>query len=252
MQAITFENVKVWGEIVEDNASFTHWHAADFLERYDSNFIAFKQLPTVDVFQQAETYLAQFHQQRGQHHLKFYLPDNTYLQQDLQEYTKAAGYLESSLELYAIEPHAFRSKPAVSTVIIEEVTKENLEELIALKYAEDLQFGEQFAKNKEGFIRLQFQDEAVQQLIAFEEGIAVGYVDVHLTQTTAEIDELTVKEAFQKRGIGSQLQQFVMTAHADKIVLLLAEADDTPREMYRKQNYKYLGNRMELLKESLD
>ena len=42
-----------------------------------------------------------------------------------------------------------------------------------------------------------------------------------------------------------------MTAHADKIVLLLAEADDTPREMYRKQNYKYLGNRMELLKENL-
>nr|WP_262481838.1 GNAT family N-acetyltransferase [Bacillus sp. CH30_1T] len=93
-----------------------------------------------------------------------------------------------------------------------------------------------------------FQNPRLMQLLAFYMGTPAGSVDVIVEDETAEIDGLVVHESFQKKGIASRLQQFVMRQFADKTVILVADGEDTPRLMYQKQNYRCLGFRYEVQK----
>ena len=88
----------------------------------------------------------------------------------------------------------------------------------------------------------------IQQVLAFYKGVAVGYVDLIISKETVEIDDLSVGEFYQQKGIGSRLQQFAMTSYPNKTVILIADGEDTPREMYRKQNYHFIGFKYEVTK----
>ncbi len=78
-------------------------------------------------------------------------------------------------------------------------------------------------------------------MLALYKGNPAGSVDIIIEKDTAEIDGLVVDEDFQKKGIGSRLQKFVMENFHDKTIILVADGEDTPREMYRRQNYQYHG-----------
>src|SRR5690606_20488073 len=93
-----------------------------------------------------------------------------------------------------------------------------------------------------------YRDKSIQQFIAFYKGKAAGSVDVIIKERTAEIDGLMVHEELQKKGIGSRLQKSVMDQFKDRTIILVADGDDTPKEMYRRQNYLYLGKQYNLLK----
>ena len=70
-----------------------------------------------------------------------------------------------------------------------------------------------------------------------------------LTNDTVEIDELSISESYQKKGVGSHLQRFAMDQYPHKMIILVADGEDTPREMYQKQQYHYFGFQYEVLKE---
>jgi len=84
--------------------------------------------------------------------------------------------------------------------------------------------------------------------VAIRSGEAVGSIDLYLKEDSIEIDNFYVAKNHRGKGIGTALQQFVME-HADgKTVLLVADAADTAREMYNRQNYAYVSFRYEFLK----
>lgn len=249
MKGITFKNIFTLGHILDDNSRYTHIHYPEMLVRYDSNFIELKEIPTLDYFKEIEGYLREFHLQYNQNHLKFRFPENEKLTKDLEEYLIRKHYTIDFLELYAIKPQDFINIEEVVDIDVQLATEENLTDLIQLKYQSDLEYGEEFAKQKTDLVKRQFLDSNIQQVLAFYQGEAVGYVDLILSDETVEIDEFTVVETYQKRGIGSQLQKFVMDSYSEKTIVLVADGEDTPREMYQRQNYQYLGFQYEGTKE---
>ncbi|MFS0614992.1 GNAT family N-acetyltransferase [Lederbergia ruris] len=248
MKQITFEDIFTLGNIVSENAHYRHFHYPEMLIRYDSNFIEFKNLPSLTEFKKVEKYLRNYHLKRGQNHIKFCLPANIKLAGELNVYLNNMGYKIGFLELYAIKPIHFPSVVSNPDIDIQMVTDKNLEVLINLKYKNDLAFGKEFARQKTDLIRRQFDDKDIQQVMAFYKGSPAGYVDIIISNETVEIDELTVNEMFQNKGIGSRLQRFVMDSFPNKTVILVADGEDTPKEMYKKQNYQYLGFKYELQK----
>ena len=66
-------------------------------------------------------------------------------------------------------------------------------------------------------------------VLALYKGTPAGTVDVIISKDTAEIDNLGVDEAFQKKGIGSRIQKFVMDTFQDKTILLVADGMDTSK-----------------------
>lgn len=246
MKSITFADIHTIGDIIAENELYRQVHYPKMLNRYDSNYIEFKRMPSLEKFIEVADYLRAFHLEKGQKHVKFYLPENEKPTVDLLDYLKGENYEVGFLELYAIDPETFPNVDAHPAIIIQAVVADSFTTYLNLQYKADLQFGEEYAKQKINLYKRHFNDPTIMQIIAYYQGIPAGSVEVIIADETAEIDGLSVKEAFQRKGIGSRIQQFVMDTFSDKTVILVADGEDTPREMYRRQNYQYLGFRYEI------
>ncbi|AIF42197.1 GNAT family N-acetyltransferase [Virgibacillus sp. SK37] len=249
MKQITFKNIQKIGDTVYENERYIHVHDSELTLRYDSNYIEFKHMPTLAEFDQAAAYLREYHLVRNQHHMKFYFPENEELPGELAHHLKEQSYEIGFMELYAINPMQFpRQTQHNSMIAIKEVSEENLEVYMDLQYEQEAVNGVDFAKQKIQVHQDNFLSENVKQLLAYFQNEPAGSLDLILTDTTVEIDGFNVREQFQKKGIGSMLQQYVMDMYKDKTVILVADGEDTPREMYRRQNYNCLGFQYEAQK----
>jgi GNAT superfamily N-acetyltransferase len=240
---LTFEHIYNSGIVIERNDVFEHRHDAGILSRYDSNFIQFLEMPTLLQLQQAEQYLKAFHEARGQHFLKFKFPANEVPPKALVDYLKK--YTVGYLELYAIDPMQFQ---AVSTEAeVKFVDDDDLAEFLQMQYNEDIHFGAQYAAEKQGFLLRQRQKPGHHQLLAYKNGQPVGSVELIETDKTIEIDNFYVLATKRGQGIGAAIQQFIMQYAEEKVVILVADGQDTVRDMYKKQGYCYYGFQYEAL-----
>jgi hypothetical protein len=238
---ITFDNIFIHSHVTAENNLYKHYHFPEMLSRYDSNYIQFKTFPTLGELKQAEGYLRDFHRKNGQKHVKFKFPVNDKVPVQLMNYLNQENYDIGFLELYSIEPKQFPEVKAHPAIEVQIVTEHNLKAFLALQYQQDIMFGSNFANQKVELNKRIFEDPNIMQLLALYKGTPAAAVDVIISEDTAEIDNLGVDEAFQKKGIGSRIQKFVMDTFHDKTVILVADGQDTPKEMYKRQNYQYLG-----------
>ncbi len=241
MKQLTFNNIYTLGEIVFENDLFKHFHYPKMLIRYDSNFIEFKSMPSLEEFINAATYLRDYHVKNGQKHVKFTFPANEKLTTELLDYMENEIYDIGFLELYSIQASQFPEIVENPNIEIQVVGDRNFEEFLSVQYKQDLDLGKEFANQKINLYKQQLQNPNIVQLLSFYEGVPVGSVAVILTNETVEIDDLAVDESYRERGIGSRLQKYVMNLFPNKTVILVADGEDTPREMYQKQNYDYHG-----------
>lgn len=238
---ITFENIYTLGKVVFEDDQYKHIHYPEMLTRYDSNFIEFKNMPTLSKFKNAESYLREFHLKNGQHHVKFYFPANEKPGDGLIDYMNHSGYEIGYHELYSIQPDQFPFVKENPDIEIQAVTERNLETYLQFQYQLDLKYGSDFAIQSRELHKRNFDSQNIEQLLATYKGTTAGSVNIIIGNHTAEIDGLVVDESVQKKGIGSRLQKFVMEKFYNKTIILVADGEDTPREMYKRQNYKYHG-----------
>lgn len=248
MNHITFDDIYIVGDVMLETDNYIHYHYPEMLSRYDSNFIQFKSMPNLLDFQDIAANLMAFHQQHRQTYVNFHFPENSPLPTGLQSFLRDAGYEISLIELYAIEPNDFPQIQMNTDIEIKVVDEQTLPALLQLQFEDDLQFGRKFAKEQAALTKGQFENEAIEYVLAFYKGESVGYVELIISEQTVEINDLTVLEKYRHRGIGSHMQKYVMDTYASKIIILIADGEDTPRDMYRKQQYTYCGFRYEAIK----
>ncbi|WP_416151934.1 GNAT family N-acetyltransferase [Salipaludibacillus sp. HK11] len=244
---MSFEKIHILGDTVAETDLYKQHHFPEMLVMYDSNYIQFKRLPSLKEFIEAETYLQNFHARYEQNHVKFYFPENEKLTEELDNYLNKTGYDIGFMELYSIQASEFPEIKHHRDIEVEVVTEKNIDEFLTINYQQSLDFGKKFAKQKRKLIQRQFNDPSYLQLLAYYKGIPAGVVHVIVSDETAEIDNLTVEESFQKNGVGSALQKKVMDTFPNKTIILIADGEDTARNMYKKQNYQYWGYRFEAL-----
>lgn len=247
MTNITFSQIHRDGQIISETTAYKHFHESDFLNRYDSNLITWKHMPSIELFKEVEISLRNFHKQKNQKHLKFIFPPDEIISEDIHTYLIAKNYSIGYLELYSIKPSDFaaRKNPEIS---VHFVTDKCIDDFLQLQFNEDLQFGESFAKEKQTFLRKQYTLENIHHIIAYNQETPVGSTIVIEKQDTAEIDNLFVIESEQHKSIGSTIQHFVMEHFRTKTIILVADGEDTPREMYQRQKYHLNGFQYEALK----
>ncbi|WP_019152616.1 GNAT family N-acetyltransferase [Robertmurraya massiliosenegalensis] len=242
-----FEHIFYRGKIIFENELFKHYHTAEMLLLYDGNFLQFKRMPSLEECEKAVEYLKEFHQKNGQEHIKLLFPENEKITGELERYFKQSGFESGLMEVYHILPSQFLNIVKKPNIVIQKVTIDNWGQFTKLAYEIDAEISEDFAMHKKVIHEKNFKSPKFMQLIAFYDGKLAGTVDVILGEDTAEIDGLVVLPSYRNKGIGSHLQQFVMEECADKRVILVADGEDTPKEMYKKQNYQYAGFKYEAL-----
>lgn len=245
---MTFANIYYCGKIIKETDLFLHYHTAEMLLYYDGNFLQLKKMPSIPEWERAVRYLREFHLAKGQEHVKILFPEGERLPKELHAHLEGEGYELGRMELYTIKPSHFPAIKENQQIKVEVATTENKKSLFELKYEIDSDISEEFARQKQTLHEEHFHNPRFLQLIATFDGNPVGTVDLIISEDTVEIDGLVVLDDYQRRGIGSQLQAFVMRTFAEKLVILVADGDDTPREMYEKQNYLCQGFKYEALK----
>ncbi|MCM3757954.1 GNAT family N-acetyltransferase [Sporosarcina aquimarina] len=248
MNRVTFEDIYNAGVIAIITDTYNHFHLPDMPLYYDSNFIEFKKMPIVSEFKKAEHELKNYHSARGQHHLKFTFPQDEPISKELTAYLNREDYEIGFLELYALSPKDFPVTSLSSAIKVLPVTASNLEEFLHLQRTIDEQFGKEFAAQKQLQHKKNFSNPDFLQLIAYFDEEVAGSVDLIIQAQTVEIDGLHVLEKMRHKGVGSQLQRWLMDRFPNKLVVLVADGEDTPREMYQRQNYKLLGYQYEAVK----
>lgn len=248
MKKVTFEEIYNAGSVATRSDTYIHYHLPEMPLYYDSNFIAFRKIPTVREFQNAERDLKIYHTERGQHHLKFTFPENEPISKEVNAYLNRHEYEIGFLELYALEPKDFSRVAASSAIHVQSVNADILEEFLHFQQTIDEQFGKEFALQKQLQHKKNFSDPGFVQLVAYFNDEIAGSVDLIVKDLTVEIDGLHVLEKMRHKGIGSQLQQWVVEKFTDKLVILVADGEDTAKDMYRRQNYVYMGYQFEAVK----
>ena len=61
MKKITFTDIHTIGHVIAENELYKQVHYPEMLNRYDSNFIEFKKMPSLDEFIDTADYLRAFH-----------------------------------------------------------------------------------------------------------------------------------------------------------------------------------------------
>jgi len=245
---ITYYHIHYHGQVVYENDLYKHVHFPEMLIYYSGNFIQFKSMPSLQEFAHAADYLLEFHKRNGQNHVQFYFPPNQKPTKEFIDYFLKEQYIYSFTELYAIRPKEFKYRLLNPEVIVTAVDENTFPYYLDLQFGFDVKFGVEFAKQKAKIHQRHFEDSSFLQLLAYYKGEPVGTVDCIIGDQTVELDNLQVMERYRNLSVGTALQKYVMDHFPDHWVILIAEGEDTPREMYQKQNYQYYGFRYEAYK----
>jgi len=241
MKDIGFNQIFILSNKGLENDLYEQYHFPEMLLRYDSSFIRFKRMPSIYQFKDAETYLRDFHSKHGQDHVKFIFPENQSISKELKKYLFDKDYILGFLELYKINPSHFPSIDKNEMINVQVVKESNQEDFLTLNYLFDRNISDTFAQQKLKINRKLLNKENMIHLIAYYDDIPAGSLHLIISEQTVEIDHLEVLKSFQGKGIATHLQNHVMTLFPSKTVILVADGEDTPRLMYRKQNYQYSG-----------
>lgn len=240
---ISFDHITKYSTCIDENEFFKQYYNEHAHFRYDSNFFSLKYQPTLAEFALIEEMHLAFSEEVGLEHIKFYWPENKGFLTDIVDYFQKNEYELENLELYRIYPDHFQASVRNSAVTVSYVTSKNLNDFKSISYVADLDFGKDFAESKKSFYDWQFNEPSIKLVVATIGGKAVGTLTMIVSENIIEIDDVLTVEAFRNKGVATELQHFVMekAQQEGKQVILVADAEDTPKEMYKKQGYTYVS-----------
>ncbi|PTQ81812.1 acetyltransferase (GNAT) family protein [Trichococcus patagoniensis] len=246
----SFKDIEHSKTVVNDTPLYTHCRNEKALFMHVENYLDFHRVPTFAEFMEAESYLKSEQQKNGQDFIKFIWPEDCEIPQPIISYLGSNDFSLDVLELYAAPPGIFvpTRTEMPSDVKVDWVNADNRDAYLALSAQADKEVSEEFAKQKQPYTQAKFDNPAFRPIVAICSDAAVGSIDLYLKEDSIEIDNFYVDADARHKGIGTALQNFVMDNAEGKTVLLVADAADTAREMYNRQNYTYVSFRYELLK----
>ncbi|MFO8068460.1 MAG: GNAT family N-acetyltransferase [Alkalibacterium sp.] len=243
---VTFEAVATHSTLIDENDFFSHYYDSEAKSRYDSNFFQLKYSPTKTEFELIETMHWIFSEDNNLTHVKFYWPENQGIHPDTLDYLNQEEYGLEKLELYSIHPAAFNITAKNPDISIQVVTYENLDAFKAINYMEDKIISTAFAEAKQPFYDKLFQDESITFLLAYYQGKAAGSCIMVESTEGLELDDLFTLKEYRLKGVAKALLDYIIkqAASKQKIVFLVADAEDSPKEMYIKSGFSYEGFRI--------
>nr|WP_263314942.1 GNAT family N-acetyltransferase [Mammaliicoccus sp. Marseille-Q6498] len=245
---VTFKDIVTDGVILKETERYIHYHTLKKRIQYDSNKIVYKVMPDLETFKADESMLKDLHEKHNQPFLKFVFPENISLDESLKSYLSERGYTYSWIELYINDEKDFSSDHDEDIEVVT-TNEDNIVDFLNLSYEYDKKYGEEYAELKIKVNQDQLEADNPIQVISYYKGMPAGTLLIWNHETYVELDSFAVREVLRKRGIGTKMQAFVAEYAKDKPIILVADGEDTAKDMYQKQGYKYSGFQYEALKE---
>lgn len=249
-QLPTFKDIETYSEIVEDNELFSQYSNHDIPNQYDANFMALKFTPTLEEFHLLEKMQRDYQTSVDQTHLKFTWPQNQGLSVPLLDYLNDTEFELGMLNLYWVTAAAFVQKPLNPLIEIKTVTADTLPDFLQLNYEEDSTVSPAFAEHKQQVYQHQFHRQGVEFVLAYLASEAVAsYISI-TSNHYIEIDNLLTASNKRQQKIAQTALHFTVkkATATQKSVILVADAEDTVKEMYEKMGFQMAGYQISVQK----
>jgi GNAT superfamily N-acetyltransferase len=116
---------------------------------------------------------------------------------------------------------------------------------------EDLNINAKYAEHFEAYYRYQLQSDKVTGYLAYLNENVVGSMLLISTDNFLEIDNLLTVSEFRKTGVASTLINHVkkLGLTENKRIILTADAEDYPKDIYLKMGFNILSSQIEIQKD---
>ena len=220
------------------------WQDDDLYDMYDHNqFVPLLDDPTDKELEQAIAY---------QHQL-----GRGFLKIDTREKLDEALTERFSLEKCCTETmllqnkqeniEAWKCNPDV--IIHDSTSSDVLADLLQIDietFASD--YGEDFIRRRDArYVKKAMETQGFHYYVAYLDGKVAGSCYACAIDGYVVMDALVVREAFRKRYVATTLMKHIASQFKEEM-FLHADADDTPKEMYRKMGFETVDELYEYLK----
>lgn len=218
---------------------------------YYTNKWVYHEMPTFETWLKHVDTQTKAHLKQGSHHLAFTFPENTKLDTTFRTYFERENFEVVLLEMYAIEAHALAGEMP-SDLDIRWVDIYHLDDYLKICRYFSLDYGKDYADEVVKTLRQQFEGATnVKRVIAYKDAQPVGTLDMIESEDTIEIDSFGVIKEMRGQGIGRAMQAFVANYAQNKPMILIADGEDTAKEMYIKQGYTLISYCYSVVKENI-
>ena len=161
---------------------------------------------------------------------------------------KLQGYETGWLELYINSEKNFESDDNQDVEVVL-TNEDNIVDFLNVSYEQDEAYGKDYAELKVELNKEQLHSDNPIQVLSYYKGKPAGMLLIWMNKKYVELDSFGVREIYRRLGIGTIMQAFVAEIAKDKPIILVADGEDTAKDMYKRQGYIYSGFQFETLKE---
>lgn len=237
-----FKNTYLFSSVITQTPYFTQYHQAKMPDVKQLNFMSFHFNPVLENFQFLESWQKDFHQEADQRFLRFHWPEDEGIYPEVFTYLNESGYQLGRMELLKINPQNFLVSSSQPPIAITRLNKDNIKNYLNLNYEADLEHGKVYAEQKQIQYQGYLKRPHIQPYLAFQDNHLVASIDLIVVKSSIEINSLYVDPKYRRQGIASALQGKAMEVAKENEtdLILIADAEDTPVDMYKQQGYESL------------
>lgn len=250
MQAFTFDNMFTLADTYDETELYYFIGNRKVPSMYSNNKIVLDFVPTAEELDILEDNFLDYAYDLNLAYYSFVLPMNQPLAPDLFASIGEVGYEISLTKLMVLDPADFKATTKAKDTYGDRLVLKEVDSSIEQDYFNFNQVFDkaiddsgQFAAQKLNYYPWFLAENNTTALAVYIDDKLVAITDIIRLSHAYEIDNFQVLDDYQHQGIGSLIQQWVCDkALAEgKMVILSADADDTPYDMYVKQGYQDQG-----------
>ncbi|MFV8764814.1 GNAT family N-acetyltransferase [Aerococcus urinaeequi] len=250
MQAFTFDNMFTLADTYDETELYYFIGNRKVPSMYSNNKIVLDFVPTAEELDILEDNFLDYAYDLNLAYYSFVLPMNQPLAPDLFASIGEVGYEISLTKLMVLDPADFKATTKAKDTYGDRLVLKEVDPSIEQDYIDFNQVfdkaiddSDQFAEQKLNYYPWFLAENNTTALAVYIDDKLVAITDIIRLANAYEIDNFQVLDDYQRQGIGSLIQQWVCDkALAEgKMIILSADADDTPYDMYVKQGYQDQG-----------
>lgn len=242
-QVPLFKNIEPFSELVEENDFFKQYTNESLSNSYEVNYLVLKFSPTLEEFKIIEKLHREYQCAIDQSFLNLYWPQDKGITLETLNYLDQQNYKIGMQNLYWLNVNFFHENSLNHSSIIKEVNDDSLSKFLSINYTEDVKYGDKLAKEKRQLYSYQFQYPNVKFILAYLDHQPVGSMTLIFSKHFLEIDNLLTTELYRNKGVATNLINYAKKiAHKNnQSLILIADAEDTPKEMYENMEFKFVS-----------
>ncbi|MGM9971657.1 MAG: GNAT family N-acetyltransferase [Anaeroplasmataceae bacterium] len=130
-------------------------------------------------------------------------------------------------------------------VLLKQVDKSIEDDFIGVLYMDNRIFGDDYSmKNALRYKNVIIDNNSkIKYYFMYDNSVVIGYISVLADNDIIKIEDFSILKPYRKQGYGETLFKYILELYKNyKYVYLVADYDDTPKNMYKKWGFKELSN----------